>query len=635
MNSVPPFQAAPAIAVRSALMQAVHRAYLESPTRWIGWNRSDADPDSVVRIREAKWLVHNGLIAATFGALGDFMAQLTPDGADFMETGGISRWSSSEMDGAPVAPNAPIDFAILTAIQVERKAVCAALGFGSDQRVKRGGRVYWRGFLPLPDGSSYQLVVAQPSDMGQVEATSLTKDVLHEWKPAAAILVGIAASTNPTKVKLGDIVVGKSVWYYEHGKVTPNGTEPQADMIQSDAELLKHFTGLADWDGEVEAERPDGSENRPKIHAGVIASGEKVIADEAVRNHIASAQRKIIAIAMEDYGFSRAVSHSPEHVRHLVIRGVCDDGSPAKDDQWHEYAATAAAAFAKHFLLDRPLEPRTAATPQLTRPFPTAASATSLDAPVPRFEILQDLPDSVPSALALIRSRPSAARRREIVVSYSSGATNVLAPGDVLRIARDCQILHVHGHPMFPLLPLTEKSDRTPQGLLWAVDTAPYPGAAVGSSYRFAIGFDGSFAYSELMQETYSHNTVSGAGVGLFTCLDRLIGATLFARKLAKQKPALRRARVVLTLHGVMGQALKFDFDDGQRLRNVHLDRPRLSEQEVIQVAGAFDPHVSHEEIVSFGAQIGESITYYFGWEWQESTIGAEIRDILNNARQS
>ncbi|MDD2661799.1 MAG: hypothetical protein PHY54_19295, partial [Methylococcales bacterium] len=248
-----------------------------------------------------------------------------------------------------------IDIAILTAIEIERKAVCEEFGLSDTYRIKRNGRWYWRGQLPLDGGSNYEVVVAQPADMGQVEATALTKDVLHDWNPRAALLVGIAASTDSEKVKLGDVVVGNSVWYYEHGKVTSNGVKPQPVMMQADAGFLNHFTGMNNWNGKVGIKRPDGSTSESKVYQGVIASGEKVIADAVARDEIASKQRKIIAIAMEEYGFSRAIWQSVKRVQHLVIRGICDDGSAAKDDRWQAYAACAAAAFAKHFLLDKPL----------------------------------------------------------------------------------------------------------------------------------------------------------------------------------------------------------------------------------------------------------------------------------------
>ncbi|WP_437839253.1 phosphorylase family protein [Sorangium sp. So ce1153] len=258
----------------------------------------------------------------------------------------------------PPPTDGPIDFAILTAIEVEREAVCAAFGLTDENRAKKDDRWYWRGRLALKQGGAYEIVVAQPVDMGQVEAALLASDVIRHWKPRAALLVGIAGSTQAEKVKLGDIVVGKSVWYYEHGKVTPERTTPQPEMIPADAALLKHFTGMMKWGGTVPTARPDRERRGSKVHLGVIASGEEVIADAAARDEIASGHRKILAIEMEGYGFSRAVWQSFERVRHLDIRGICDDASLSKGDGWHEYAAAAAARFAKHFLLDRPLEPR-------------------------------------------------------------------------------------------------------------------------------------------------------------------------------------------------------------------------------------------------------------------------------------
>lgn len=290
------------------------------------------------------------------------------------------RAASSDSGAPATSEDAGIDFAILTAIEVERRAVCAAFGLTDKDRVKKDGRVYWRGRLTLPDGQTYEIVVAQPVDMGQVEAALLAAEVIRHWSPSAALLVGIAASTDPDKVRLGDVVVGKSVWYYEHGKVTEEGTKPQPEMLLADSGLLKHLVGLPDWDGSVLAARPDGTSERPKAHQGAIASGEKVIADAAVRDSIAAGHRKILALEMEGYGFSRAVWQSFERVRHLNIRGICDEASKDKTDGWHGYAAGAAAGFVKHFLLDRPLEPvvtRTAVT--TTTPLPPEQTLQSSD----------------------------------------------------------------------------------------------------------------------------------------------------------------------------------------------------------------------------------------------------------------
>jgi len=274
-----------------------------------------------------------------------------------------SGFLPQESNEAQPGGDAPIDFAILTALEVERRAVCAAFGLTDQDRIKRNGRVYWRGKLPIGDGAAYDLVIAQPAEMGQTEAAALATEVALVWRPWVVLMVGIAASTKPDEVKLGDVVVGRSVYYYEHGKITAEGIQPQPEMIPADANLLKHYTGLAGWNGAVLAPRPDGTDTGPRVFLGVIASGDKVVAHAAARDFIAAGQRKILALEMEGYGFSRALWLNPGRIRHLVIRGISDDGSEHKRDDWHHYAAASAAGFARHFLLDRPLEQDESITP--------------------------------------------------------------------------------------------------------------------------------------------------------------------------------------------------------------------------------------------------------------------------------
>src|SRR5262249_20605800 len=58
--------------------------------------------------------------------------------------------------GAPIV-EVPIDFAILTALEVERTAFCAALGMTDRDRQKKDARVYWRGRIPLEDDEVYEI----------------------------------------------------------------------------------------------------------------------------------------------------------------------------------------------------------------------------------------------------------------------------------------------------------------------------------------------------------------------------------------------------------------------------------------------------------------------------------------------
>jgi nucleoside phosphorylase len=283
----------------------------------------------------------------------------------------------------PQSGETMIDFAIITAIEVERRAVCKAFGLTDKHREKREGRVYWRGRLPFKNGKSYELVVAQAPDMANLDAALLTVTTLHHWRPGAVLMVGIAAAASPEQA-LGDLVLGKAVYYYERGKITPHGHKPEPSMYPADATLWNNVIALPAWKAAIPVARPDASATRPTIHLGVIASGEKVIADAAVRDEIAAGHRKIVAIEMEGYGVSKAVWDSFNPVRHLVIRAICDLGDASKNSVWHSYAAAAAAGFAKHFLLDCPLEPRNlidAQTNSQTAEVETPPSTSALDSP--------------------------------------------------------------------------------------------------------------------------------------------------------------------------------------------------------------------------------------------------------------
>jgi nucleoside phosphorylase len=250
-----------------------------------------------------------------------------------------------------------IDFAIITAIEVERKAVCAALGLSDRSRQRKGARLYWVGRLKLKDGSFYEIVVGQPLDMANIDAALLTEAMIRDWEPPALLMVGIAGAASDD-VALGDVVLGSDIYYYERGKVTPKGKKPEPRMYPADASLWDSVIKTTKWTTSIRAPRPDNKQTRPKIHRGVIASGEKVIAEKAVRNQIASVSRKILAIEMEGYGVSSAAWQSPSRPRVLVIRAISDRADRSKKYDWQPYAAAAAAGFTKHFLRDQPLPSR-------------------------------------------------------------------------------------------------------------------------------------------------------------------------------------------------------------------------------------------------------------------------------------
>ncbi|KAL1640064.1 hypothetical protein SLS58_007331 [Diplodia intermedia] len=84
--------------------------------------------------------------------------------------------------------------------------------------------------------------------------------------------------------------------------------------------------------------------NQPKIHYGIIASGNTVVKDAVSR-------RKLIEHLSEDcICYEMEAAGLMNNFPCLVIRGICDYADSHKNDQWHPYAAAIAAAFAKELL---------------------------------------------------------------------------------------------------------------------------------------------------------------------------------------------------------------------------------------------------------------------------------------------
>jgi nucleoside phosphorylase len=80
----------------------------------------------------------------------------------------------------------------------------------------------------------------------------------------------------------------------------------------------------------------------PEIHYGLIASSDRVITDEVIRDQLA---RRLGVLCFESEAVG-LISDFP----YLMIRGICDYADSNKNKQWQHYAAATAAAFAKELL---------------------------------------------------------------------------------------------------------------------------------------------------------------------------------------------------------------------------------------------------------------------------------------------
>lgn len=215
------------------------------------------------------------------------------------------------------------------------------------------------------------------------------------------LMVGIGGGVpGKADVRLGDVVVSDQVIQYDFGKAVENGLftrtsipcrPPQhvmtavsklragheqhssqiptilADMVSRNPmmspyaypsrleDLLfdsgyDHLQSVEDCkhcDRSKLLQRGPRPDNNPKIHYGLVASGNQVIKHARTRDKVAQDQTAhnsdVLCFEMEAAGLTGDFSC-------LVVRGICDYSDSHKNKQWQRYAAAAAAAYAKELL---------------------------------------------------------------------------------------------------------------------------------------------------------------------------------------------------------------------------------------------------------------------------------------------
>jgi nucleoside phosphorylase len=103
--------------------------------------------------------------------------------------------------------------------------------------------------------------------------------------------------------------------------------------------------------GNYPGDLPEDFEMR--IHYGSMACGPLVVKDPDYVATLRSREHSLLALDMESYGVVLAASmcSTPARTVHAVIvKGVVDYADSSKNDDWHDYAAYASAAFARQVL---------------------------------------------------------------------------------------------------------------------------------------------------------------------------------------------------------------------------------------------------------------------------------------------
>ncbi len=197
------------------------------------------------------------------------------------------------------------------------------------------------------------------SGMGRLQAAAATDDAIRRWRPRFILLVGIAGGVAANKVRLGDVLIADQIVDYELQKLTTDHSEMRWEVHRADAKLLNAYINFRDdhWQKTISVQRP--GKGLPKLHAGPVASGDKVIASDEVLNRYRDVWSKLVGVEMEAAGAAAVAFQSGKKPGFFMVRGVSDLADKGKNSarvaRWRPYACDVAASFAIAFLSSGPV----------------------------------------------------------------------------------------------------------------------------------------------------------------------------------------------------------------------------------------------------------------------------------------
>ncbi|MDR7274335.1 VMAP-C domain-containing protein [Catenuloplanes atrovinosus] len=281
---------------------------------------------------------------------------------------------------------------MITALVVEGRAVADLLRGGHEFRYENDPQPYRVGMLAsaVPDRPHHVALTVLLQD-GTRHAASACADLLRTFPNVnCVILVGIGGGIprrgQPDRhVRLGDIVVAtEGVLDYRYvnreGPLERLRRWGGADGLSSPlrralTELgMRAATAGEGWQRWLDPEvtpaaagypRPDPAHDRltedghpvthpseeasghvvglPKVHVGLVASGDVLLRDEHERDRLAAEFPSLRAFEMEASGVT--VATAARDNRWFMVRGITDYCDGQKNDVWHRYASYAAAAY--------------------------------------------------------------------------------------------------------------------------------------------------------------------------------------------------------------------------------------------------------------------------------------------------
>jgi nucleoside phosphorylase len=227
-----------------------------------------------------------------------------------------------------------IDVVLLTATDVELNAVLDELksypGKRTQFKMFEGPETYYAGKF-----GAFKVIVTKcrMGSIGEGSVILATEQAQRIWKPKAIIMVGIAFGKDPTKQKIGDVLVASQIISYEPQRIG-EAVQHRGTIPPTNTSLLNRFENVHNWDF------PDTNGGSCRHQVGAILSGEKLIDDAEFKTALFKQFPQAIGGEMEGAGLCAASGRVG--VAWILVKAICDWADGEKGDNYHQLAAASA-----------------------------------------------------------------------------------------------------------------------------------------------------------------------------------------------------------------------------------------------------------------------------------------------------
>lgn len=259
------------------------------------------------------------------------------------------------------------DVGIVCAIQEEFEMLLDAFGRQKWSDFELEGGAYRMKEICLTTGNMQQvrIVAACACNVGGVATAALASLMYGTLKVDYLFMTGITGGIERDgTIRLGDVIVAKSIQDYAAGKVTEKSQgdvkllkensviQANADLISKISEFVADSEVVEKMNYRLRVARLNVNEREQvAAHVAPTASGPFVMASTSVVRELKQSERKLSAIDMEGYAlyYTAHVFNKPA----LWMKGVSDFLDSNKNDDYHKAASYASACLLMQFIKDK------------------------------------------------------------------------------------------------------------------------------------------------------------------------------------------------------------------------------------------------------------------------------------------